>query len=136
MISGNPIKKVKGGDPYRPADQNKIVDEVMRLGRFTTEGAEGAALPGGTSVSTAEPEIIFAKVTAVSSHAYAWQEVFAATGGTWAAGVRTGSTTSDAAYEANSVVVTSSLFPFYAILRRPITSYNWIFFADQCQSCS
>jgi hypothetical protein len=134
MEAGQQIDYVKPGDEFRASQYNALVDQVKRLSRLQVDGAEAYDLPGGQGIVPEEKEWIYARVTAESGSGagaqFSWTEQYPAAGGTWRAGPRSGTPARDPAYEINGQDPTN--FPFNAVLRRSVTSGQWLFQYRPC----
>jgi hypothetical protein len=129
MEAGKFIPDVKPGDYFTLKLINSLIDEVNRLNRLSVAGGEAYDLPGcGVGVRPSEPDWIYAKLTSQSGSTFAWTEQIPASGGAFTAGSRSGTTSSDPAYEANGA---SPTLPLNAVLRRA-RGGSWIFVVGGC----
>jgi hypothetical protein len=130
-MAGAELTRAKAGGPYQWRDQNKVIDEVERLGRIRVVGADFRDGPCGAAIRMVPGDWCYASVTSgTGAGGYAWSELYASDGGTWVDGVMSGTPDADPAYEANGMDVAT--FPVRAILRRAPETAEWIFFLDQC----
>lgn len=130
MESGKRLQKVRRGDPYRASFRNDLIDAIEAGGKLSAQGATVSKGPSGTVVNASEPDVLFAKVTAIDgSGRCSWVEQVPSDNGAWLDGSFSGGPDSIPAYEANGV--TPDSFPFRAILQA-VGPSSYFFFWDQC----
>jgi hypothetical protein len=130
-MNGPSLPRATPGSPYTARDQNRVVDEVERLGRLRVgQGLAASSGPHGTTISRDDPERIWAKITSVTSGAWAWTEQIATSGGGWTNGTRTGTATNDPAYEVNGA--TPGTVPMVVLMERAVETGVWVFQAGSC----
>ena len=134
MIAGRALPHTRKGQEFTSAMWNEIVDELTRLSRLSVAGASSDDQPIGQSIVPNAPEWFYAQITAQSgsgaSAQFTWAEQYPTASGGWTAGVRSGSPTSDPAYEINGT--TPAALPFVAVLRRDESSGTLLFEASTC----
>jgi hypothetical protein len=130
-MQGQPLPRVKKGDVYTADLQNEMVDEIERQGKLHVgEGLSGTTTAAGVTVADDPPDWMYARITAVSGDKFSWTEQISTPGGGWTSGPRSGTPSSDPAYEANGH--TSITLPIETVMRRARATGEWVFFANVC----
>ena len=114
------LVRVNPGDPIRAEDFNALAEAIENIG---VVGVPPIMVDDNVVRYDGEPPGFWIKITGAPSGAkHPWREVFPATGGGWTNGTRTGTTSTDSAYELNGS--TSTLTNKYARAWRDRTSYE------------
>ena len=93
---------IKSGDKIYASVWDALRRIALRFVRFTVATPlQLIQTPSGYHLNIALPEEFWAKVTG-GSNPYAWTEQIPVASGGWTAGTRTGTTTTNSAYEVNN----------------------------------
>lgn len=129
-MQGRKFSGVKPGQPIRAAMVNQTLDEVQRQGKVSFGGGvSGTSGPNGTIFSVDGPDWLFIKITAINgSNQATWTEQVRS-GGAWVDGPRSGSPSSDPAYEVNG---SSPSLPRIVVAKRAPESGELIYQSGPC----
>lgn len=127
------LPRVEPGDEIKAEHHNALVDALVEQNLIVSGsgGLIGGSGPFGTSLTVTGPKTIWLKLTGRLVAAYAWTEVYPATGGTWTNSTNTGTTTVDPAYEANGNTAIVTTTPYYVEAKRN-TAGAMMFRAGSC----
>lgn len=125
------LPRVKPGDLITAEHINRLFSEAERLANIQVAyPLESHSNDGNTTIRVVSQSEAWIKITsAATGTAYAWTEQIEQSGGTWTNGPRSGTTSSDPAYEANG----STSVTLNRIVRaRKRSVGGWVFEFGEC----